>query len=184
MATTFSIITRNADDNTAVVLATRSRRDAAIKFADENDAQEVWNGSGAVVWSAPEPLTDGELSQLLVDEYQREVDAFLAARRATQKRQYKFATRAAEPVVHKQGGRFALATYSKVDGETAYAQRPDAVVRAMLGIKWRELWSLGITQKVATQILADIESGTIKQRAFVKEQLALLAELGEEEEAS
>jgi len=93
------------------------------------------------------------------------------------------ATRATAQPASATSGRFLLATYDKSAGETGYAKRPDAILRSMLGIKWRELWALGFTQKTATEVLAGIAAGEIDPDAFVAETLDELDALKEQEAA-
>ena len=52
--------------------------------------------------------------------------------------------------------------------------RRDGVLRAMLGIKWKELWALGYTQKASTRTLESIASGATTAAAVRAEALAAL----------
>ena len=66
--------------------------------------------------------------------------------------------RATEQPASAITGKFELATYGG-SGETLYSKRPDATLRVLLGIKWVELWDLGISQKKATALLKALDAG-------------------------
>ena len=126
------------DTLTSEELGIRSSKKAAIALAEAsgthctivtNTGTEVWKTEGP----APEPTP-------------------------VEKRVYKRATRATEQPATARTGKFDLATYGN-DGETRYAQRPDAQLRLELGIKWVELWDLGVTQRKATELLKQLAAG-------------------------
>lgn len=99
----------------------------------------------------------------------------------TGRRIYKRATKRTSEDTEAITGRFELEVYGGI-GETVYAQRPDATLRRALGIKWVELWELGITsQPVARRLLAELEAGTTTVAAII-EPLGLDAELEDEVE--
>jgi len=167
------------------VIGAKARKDAAIKWATANEGDMVVSPTGKPVWTAtPEVAETPEMSN---DE------GMTATQTETQTaepivRERKYATRATTENPNAVTGRFDLATYSKDAGETGYAKRPDAILRALLGIKWVELWDLGITQKVASNVLKEIESGELNLDSYRAECLAALeldeegAEEGDEEE--
>jgi len=164
---------------------------AAVKFATAQDADFVLSPTGGKVWinpAAKDQTTDttntteeNDMPSLTLKRGKKaetaeatnealEAKAPAKAKKAprekapvdpkTGRRIYKKATRRTTPDGEAITGRFELEVYGGI-GETIYAQRPDATLRRALGIKWVELWALGIdNQPLARQLLAALEAGT------------------------
>ena len=150
-------------DHLGRTLAVKSRKDLAIKFAVANEADVVFNPKGEEVWTNPTPTKTAP----------KRTKKAAAKTEATEKRQYKFATRRVGQPDTAVTGRFELAQYGP-GSETKYAERPDATLRLELGIKWRELWALGYTQKRCTAALKDVAEGRTTIAALRAEALAAL----------
>jgi hypothetical protein len=141
-------------DHHGRTVAVKSRKDLAIKFAIAQDADAVTNPKGEVVWTNPAALaaTTGAKASGTKKSSKKATEA------KVEKRQYKFATRRNNQPETAVTGRFELLQYGP-GSETKYAERPDATLRLELGIKWRELWALGYTQKKCTEALRAVEKG-------------------------
>jgi len=182
------------------MITIKSRKDLAVKFAIAQDCDYVSNPAGQVVWTNPESDVQASkeletwVAETVAETEEKEQDSSMTITEeapvtetaepavAVVKTRNK-ATRATAQPASATSGRFLLATYDKSAGETGYAKRPDAILRSMLGIKWRELWALGFTQKTATEVLAGIAAGEIDPDAFVAETLDELDALKEQEAA-
>jgi hypothetical protein len=103
-----------------------------------------------------------------------EVETTEAAEGKPAKRQYKRSPRATVQPESAVTGRFDLAEYGPGARGTTYAERPDAALRALLGVKWVELWDLGYTIKKSRATLAAIEAGEIDADALRAEALEAL----------
>ena len=201
--TPFSVMTRKYGE--LVTVGIKSRRDLAIKFAIAQDADEVWSPKGEVIWANPalvmatvrqqeeqatiedevaqeQEVSKDETMTATLTETETETTATTEPTEPKVKKARTYAPRATVQNPNAVTGRFDLATYSKSDGATTYAQRSDAVLRALLGIKWRELWALGFTQKNSSSVLIDIEAGRIDAAEFRAEMLEKLEILAEDDE--
>jgi hypothetical protein len=147
---------------------------AAVKYAVAQDADHVLSPAGKAVWTNPAATTEAPEVDDAADEMDRLVAAEKAAKKAakpsrakapidpaTGRKIYTRATRRTSPDAEAITGRFELEVYGSV-GETTYAQRADAALRRHLGIKWVELWDLGIkSQPVARRMLDDLQAGRL-----------------------